>query len=89
MCRYNIGLLAIMSFLLYTMSQKILVQFGKKVRAERRKQSLSQEKLAEKSGLHRNYIGAVERGEKNISLINIEKIAKALQIETSDFFKPD
>ena len=59
------------------------------MRKEREKQKNSQEKLAERAGLHRNYIGAVERGEKNISLINIEKIAKALQIETSDFFKKD
>ena len=50
---------------------------------------ISQEKLAERAELHRNYVGAVERGEKNISLINIEKIAKALQMETSDFFKKD
>ena len=59
------------------------------MRKEREKQKISQEKLAERAELHRNYVGAVERGEKNISLINIEKIAKALQIETSDFFKKD
>ena len=59
------------------------------MRKEREKQKISQEKLAERAELHRNYVGAVERGEKNISLINIEKIAKALQMETSDFFKKD
>ena len=44
------------------------------MRKEREKQKISQEKLAERAELHRNYVGAVERGEKNISLINIEKI---------------
>ena len=71
------------------MPKKILIQFGKQMRKEREKQKISQEKLAERAELHRNYVGAVERGEKNISLINIEKIAKALQIETSDFLKKD
>ena len=71
------------------MPKKILIQFGKQMRKEREKQKISQEKLAERAELHRNYVGAVERGEKNISLINIEKIAKALQMETSDFFKKD
>lgn len=61
---------------------KIEVQkkFGKRVREERIKQGLSQEKLAEIAGVHRTYIGMIERGEKNITLTNIEKIAIALNI---------
>ncbi len=62
------------------MPSKILIKFGQKVRAERQKQGLSQEELAEKAGVHRTYIGMIERGEKNITLLNIEKIAKALGI---------
>lgn len=58
----------------------ILKHFGKRVREERLKQNLSQEKLAEVAYLHRTYIGMIERGEKNITLENIEKIAKALEI---------
>lgn len=59
----------------------ILKHFGKRVREERLKQNLSQEKLAELAELHRTYIGMIERGEKNITLENIEKIAKALGIQ--------
>ncbi|HYX72397.1 MAG TPA: helix-turn-helix transcriptional regulator [Nitrososphaera sp.] len=62
------------------MPSKILIKFGQKVRTERQKQGLSQEELAEKAGVHRTYIGMIERGEKNITLLNIEKIAKALEI---------
>lgn len=58
----------------------ILKLFGKRVREERLKQKLSQEKFAELAELHRTYIGMIERGEKNITLENIEKIAKALKI---------
>lgn len=58
----------------------ILTFFGKRVREERLKKGLSQEKLAEIAELHRTYIGMIERGEKNITLENIEKIAKALEI---------
>lgn len=50
------------------------------MREERLKQKLSQEKFAELAELHRTYIGMIERGEKNITLENIEKIAKALEI---------
>ena len=60
------------------MKAEILSVFGQRVRSERLKQNLSQEELAEKAGLHRTYIGMIERAEKNITLINIEKIAKAL-----------
>lgn len=52
-----------------------------RVREERLKQGLSQESLAELAGVHRTYIGMIERAEKNITLENIEKIAKALKIE--------
>ncbi len=65
---------------------KILDQFGEKVRELRLKQGLSQEELGDKAKLHRTYIGMIERGEKNITLENIEKIAKALGFPVSKFF---
>jgi transcriptional regulator with XRE-family HTH domain len=65
------------------MSKTILEKFGQKVRDERLKQGLSQEELAAKAGVHRTYIGMIERAEKNITLINIEKISKALGISIS------
>ena len=58
----------------------ILHRFGNSVRAFRKQLGISQEKLAELADLHRTYIGSVERGEQNISLRNIEKIANALGI---------
>jgi len=69
------------------MKKEILIKFGNKVRKERLKLKLSQERLAAKAGVHRTYIGMIERAEKNITLENIEKIAKALSIKISDFFE--
>jgi len=68
------------------MKQEVLLKFGKKVREERIRQELSQEQLASKAGVHRTYIGMIERAEKNITLENIEKIAKALNISISKLF---
>ncbi len=65
---------------------KIVEEFGNKVRELRKSKGLSQEKLAEKAGLHYTYIGAVERGEKNISLQNVEKIAHALGVDITKLF---
>ena len=62
----------------------ICKRFGCKIRNLRLAQGMSQEALAEKSGLHRTYIGGIERGERNISLINIEKIALALDLQLVD-----
>jgi len=62
------------------MKKEILIRFGKKVREERTRLGLSQEKLANRAGVHRTYIGMIERAEKNITLENIGKMAKALEI---------
>lgn len=59
---------------------------AKTLRIKRMELKLSQEKLAELAGLHRNYVGAVERGEINISIDNIEKLANALKMKVIDFF---
>jgi transcriptional regulator with XRE-family HTH domain len=64
-----------------------LVKFGEKVRRERLKKNLSQEELAARAGVHRTYIGMIERAEKNITLGNIVRIAKALDLEIMDLFK--
>lgn len=61
----------------------ILEEFGEAVRRRREELELSQEELAEKADLHRNYVGGVERGERNIALINLEKLAAALEVELS------
>ncbi len=58
--------------------------FADRVREERKRQGLSQEGLAEKTGLHRTYIGSVERGERNVSIDNIERIARALNVKAAD-----
>lgn len=70
----------------FTMKRGVLVKFGQKVRAERGKLGLSQEALASRAGVHRTYVGMIERAEKNITLENIEKIAKALGIRIAEFF---
>ena len=64
--------------------QKILIIFGQRVREIRKRKNLSQEELAFKADLHRTYIGMIERAEKNITLINIEKIAIALKVNIKE-----
>ena len=66
--------------------QEILLKFGERVREIRKKKGLSQEELAHKADLHRTYIGMIERAEKNITLLNIEKIANALEIKIENLF---
>ena len=58
----------------------VLLKFGERVREERTKRGLSQEQLAELAGVHRTYIGMIERAEKNITLESIVKVAKALDL---------
>ncbi|MBS0424961.1 MAG: helix-turn-helix transcriptional regulator [Proteobacteria bacterium] len=66
--------------------KKILIEFGEKIRELRKEQGISQEELSYKADLHRTYIGMIERAEKNITLINIEKIAKALNVDIKELF---
>lgn len=66
------------------MKREVLIKFGKKVREERTNLGLSQEELANRAGVHRTYIGMIERAEKNITLENIEKVAKALKLNINE-----
>ncbi len=65
----------------------IKIKFGRHLRSLREAEGLSQEDLAFKSGIHRTYLSSVERGERNIALVNIEKIANALSMDISELFK--
>lgn len=61
-------------------------RFGARIRAIRLEKGFSQEEFAEECGLHRTYIGGVERGERNISLDNVFKIATALSVQITELF---
>ena len=65
-------------------SERIIVAFGKKVRQERLRLGLSQEAFARKAEIHRTYVGLIERGETNITITNIEKIAKGLNLSVTE-----
>jgi transcriptional regulator with XRE-family HTH domain len=66
----------------------VAVRFGQRLRVIRQGQGISQEKLAELAGLHRTYVSSVERGERNISLLNIESLAQALGVKMAELM-PD
>jgi len=61
-------------------------RFGARVRQLRMARNLSQEELALESGLDRSYLGKIERGESNVALINIHRIAEALEVEAGELF---
>lgn len=69
------------------MRYEVIRHFGDNVKKLRKAKGWSQEELAKKSGLHRTYIGGIERYGRNVSLINISKIAKAFGIKVADLLR--
>ena len=67
--------------------ENIRVRFGKALRQRRNKLGVSQEVFADMCELDRTYIGGIERGERNVALVNIEKLAKTLRISISELFR--
>lgn len=65
---------------MYAVSQTDLQRFGARVRAERERLGVSQEELADRAGMHRTYLGGVERGERNVGFLNVLRIARALGV---------
>jgi transcriptional regulator with XRE-family HTH domain len=68
------------------MKNLILLTFGERIKSLRKVNNWSQEILADKTGFHRTYIGMIERGERNLSLVNIEIFAKTFEISLSELF---
>lgn len=69
------------------MAADVRVRFGRAVRERRHQLGVSQEEFADMCGLDRTYIGGIERGERNVALVNIEKIAKTFGISITDLFQ--
>ena len=69
------------------MAEDIKLKLGRKIRETRVKEGYSQEELASRCELHRTYISDIERGERNVSVENIEKIAKALKTEPNELLR--
>lgn len=68
------------------MDKQILSKFGQRVRKLRKEKGMSQEQLADVAGIERSYMGTIERGERNPTLLKINQIAKALKLSLSDLF---
>ena len=68
------------------MAQRDLVRFGRRLRELRTQAHLSQEELAERAGVHRTYVGGVERGERNVGLLNLLRFARALRVRPAVLF---
>ncbi len=68
------------------MKTLLLLNFGKRIKQLRDERGISQERLGELAKVHRTYVGMIERGEKNITLTNIDKFAKALRVKIQDLF---
>ena len=69
------------------MPLNIRIRFGRAIRRIREEQVINQEEVAERCGLHRTYYSGIERGVRNVSLVNIEKISKGLRTNLSDLFR--
>ena len=65
----------------------IRVRFGQRLRQLRRARGWSQEELAFRAGLHRTYVSSTERGQRNVALVNLEKLSKALEVEMAEMFR--
>jgi len=68
------------------MNENTVIKLGLKIRIERQKQKISQEKLAELANLNKNFIGMIERGETNVTVKNLENIANALNLPIQELF---
>lgn len=68
------------------MALDIRIRFGRAIRRVRQEQEINQEEAAERCGLHRTYYSGIERGVRNVSLVNIERIAKGLKTSLPDLF---
>ena len=64
----------------------IKVRFGRRLRELRQARGLSQEELAFRAGLHRTYVSSAERGQRNVALVNLERLAKALGVHIRELF---
>jgi transcriptional regulator with XRE-family HTH domain len=67
--------------------EDVRIRFGKALRRRRDRLGVSQEEFADLCGLDRTYVGGIERGERNVSLVNLEKLAKGLKIPLSELFR--
>ncbi|MGP4787817.1 helix-turn-helix domain-containing protein [Psychrobacter sp. 1Y11] len=68
------------------MKEPVLIKFGQRIRNLRKEKSLNQEQLAKLTGFHRNYIGMIERGERNPALKNIQIFAEKFEVSLSELF---
>ena len=73
--------------LVYAMNRELSNKFGELIKQIRKEKGISQEELGFRSNVHRTYIGMIERGEKNITLENIEKIANGLGVSMKLIFE--
>ncbi len=67
--------------------EDVRIRLGKALRKRRTGLGVSQEEFADLCGLDRTYVGGIERGERNVALVNLEKLAKALKISLSELFR--